>query len=73
IEQNGAKLSELVTLQMAKIEELTLHLIEKEKQLEAERHKNENQAADLADLRRSQAQQSEQLSNILSLLNIEHN
>ena len=72
-EQNGAKLSELVTLQMAKIEELTLHLIEKEKQLEAERHKNENQAADLADLRRSQAQQSEQLSNILSLLNIEHN
>ena len=33
IEANGAKLSELVTLQMAKIEELTLHLIEKEKEI----------------------------------------
>ncbi|NRA27006.1 MAG: hypothetical protein HRU10_07140 [Opitutales bacterium] len=50
IEQNGAKLSELVTLQMAKIEELTLHLIEKEKQLEAERLRNKEQAADLMDI-----------------------
>ena len=56
IEQNGAKLSELVTLQMAKIEELTLHLIEKEKQLSSANERIENQAADLSDLRRSNAQ-----------------
>ena len=34
IEAKGAKLSELVTLQMAKIEELTLHLIAQEKRIE---------------------------------------
>ncbi|NRA27007.1 MAG: hypothetical protein HRU10_07145 [Opitutales bacterium] len=63
IEQNGAKLSELVTLQMAKIEELTLHLIEKEKQLEEQaaeiaevRGSNVQLSTDLSDLRRSNAQ-----------------
>ena len=48
IEQNGAKLSELVTLQMAKIEELTLHLIEKEKQLSSANERIEEQSAILS-------------------------
>ena len=47
IEVNGAKLSELVTLQMAKIEELTLHLIEKEKIIE---HQSQQLASILARL-----------------------
>ena len=61
IEANGAKLSELVTLQMAKIEELTLHLIEKEKIIE-------QQSADLADLRRLNSEQSDQLTVIFQRL-----
>ena len=57
IEQNGAKLSELVTLQMAKIEELTLHLIEKEKQLSSANERIENQAAEIAEIRRNHSQE----------------
>ena len=57
IEQNGAKLSELVTLQMAKIEELTLHLIEKEKQLSSAKERIENQAAEIAEIRRNHSQE----------------
>ena len=64
IEQNGAKLSELVTLQMAKIEELTLHLIEKEKQLSSANERIEEQAAEIAEVRGSNAQLSTDLSDL---------
>ena len=50
MQQNGVKLSKLVTLQMAKIEELTLHLIEKEKLIE-------EQAAEIAEIRRNHSQE----------------
>ena len=50
IEANGAKLSELVTLQMAKIEELTLYLIEKEKQLDSANEIIERQSRQLASI-----------------------
>ncbi|MCH2074742.1 MAG: hypothetical protein MK130_07775, partial [Puniceicoccaceae bacterium] len=69
------KLSELVTLQMAKIEELTLHLIQKEKQLEEQsanlskiRQQNEKLTTDLVNLHESNARQSQQLELILKRL-----
>ncbi|MGB0373118.1 MAG: hypothetical protein ACPGN3_17455 [Opitutales bacterium] len=48
IEANGAKLSELVTLQMAKIEELTLHLIEQQKRAQEQEARIQNLEQQLA-------------------------
>lgn len=44
---NGLALGEMLKLQQQKIEELTLHLIEKDKQLMEERKTNKNQQAEL--------------------------
>ena len=43
IEKNGLALGEIVKLQQQKIEELTLHLIEKDKELSKEKETNKNQ------------------------------
>ena len=43
IEANGLELGEMVKMQQKKIEELTLHLIEKEKQLNSEKATNKKQ------------------------------
>lgn len=53
IVKNGLSLGELVTLQQKQIEELTLHLIEKEKQLNIELERNNKQDKRLAELEKN--------------------
>lgn len=51
ISENGVELGEMNKLLLKKIEELTLHLIEKEKQLTKERNRNDEQDGELAKLK----------------------
>jgi len=50
VEANGIAVSEMLKMQQQKIEELTLHLIEKNKQLEQEKEKNQSQEERIAKL-----------------------
>lgn len=63
VEKNGVNLGEIIKVQTKKIEELTLYLIEKDKQLAAQNKKIENQQAVNESLQKQIDQLAEKLKN----------